>query len=208
MAMIRSALVVLVALGGSGCDNALPPVNTGIAVEATCPTGSAVGVLGEEVGSKNSWVVGEATSVLSASDLVRLWCGPMPDTIRITWIRTRRPAVVVSVQRADSDWKADALEFHDPRLLPLGAVPTIATRRSMKVVARHGDQVASDIESAQFWDADVVRQGRPEDGVGWILEVRKGPKYKAVVRENASDGRLDPVVKRLFEASNEPLPTM
>ena len=54
----------------------------------------------------------------------------------------------------------------------------------------------------------LVRQGRPEDGAGWILEVRKGLKYKAVVRENASDGRLDPVVKRLFEVSNQPLPTM
>ncbi len=115
--------------------------------------------------------------------------------------------VVVSFQRSSSG-TAEMVEFQDPRSLPPLAVPGIATRRAAPVLSPELDSVASAIEAAGFWSADVARQTRPEGGDGWILEVRKGQKYKAVVRQSIRDEQLDPIVNRLFDLVHREGPRM
>lgn len=189
-----------------GCGPQLPEINQGSPAQASCPVPAAEGVqFAEDLRAADSWVVAVASPQLSAASVAPIWCGSITETYRVIVVPTRRPMVVITLQQGTSGWTAVVSTFQDPRPLQTREVPRLGEQHSVSVSNQNATQAVASVQRSGFWSAVVARHGPAEDGMGWILEARRGGKYWGVVRANSSDP-LDDAVRRLIEAAGEPVP--
>jgi len=200
----RTVLGIGAILVAYSCESSTPLPHRGQQVRAVCPSaGDDDFFFPEETLSP-----GNATrdyerrlalsSYLTAAGVASLSCGAGEDGYRLIWGGGYNdPLLVVTV----SGRTVAATEF----------VPSNIAKRSVKnassrtITRAQFDDVASQIESADFWTADAVRVFESE-GTGWVFEGRRGTSYRAITRTHP-DQRLAKVARVLVELSELSVPS-
>lgn len=120
------------------------------------------------------------SAYLRAANEVSLSCGHEPEEgYRVFWGGGYGvPAVVGSIVRSGSSWRAAATEFIPPSS---GQRYVVARHSTRPVDAKEMVGVSLAIESAAFWTTAVWREMEGE-GTIWMIEARQGGRYRAVSR--------------------------
>lgn len=205
-------IAVTTVLGGIGWNLGCaapavgPPVQRGTAVVETCPDQeSASRPSPDSIRAPEEWASGWIHRFVLAAAQQPLWCGDTTEGYRALWIHSYRAVRLASLIKTKDGWRADAVEFADPRQLP----PTPASLPPATVSSQRDSQPSDTVvkaflgavDGAKYWTTPGWRDGGVEDGAIWVLEGRRGPIYRVVSRDNFHDPALEHLIRELFKAA-------
>lgn len=191
-----------------------PPVRSGIAVAETCPEESASRPTPDSPQLPQEVAAGVPDGIhrpfVMAAGQKALWCGDITEGYRAVWIHSYRAVRLASLIKTKDGWRADAVEFADPRQLP----PTPASLPPATVSSQRDSQPSDAVvkaflgavDGAKYWTTPGWRDGGAEDGAIWVIEGRRGPIYRVVSRNNFRDPALEHLIRELFRGAGLSIP--